>query len=118
MILALLLTWRSVDANEISYVSIINLIATPEKYSNKTVNVVGYAVIEFENIGLYLSENDATRKITQNSLYLDIEDNQMEKCIKGNHKYILVQGVFDPNARGHGSFQAGGIKKIERFEEW
>ena len=79
--------------------SIINLIATPEKYNFKKIRVIGFAIIEFEEQTLYLSENDAKYKIIKNGIWLDFKDAVIEKkSLKmANGRYVIVKGVFDMN---------------------
>lgn len=105
-------------AQETSYVSMISLIATPERYHNKMVSVVGYAVIEFENVGIFLSDNDAKNNISHNSISLLLTDKEIEKYLKLANRYVVVEGVFDADYKGHGSMKSGSIKNIVRLDKW
>jgi hypothetical protein len=51
-------------------VSIIRLIATPEKYHGKFVRVEGYLHNQFENSAIYLSKDDADHLIGKNALWV------------------------------------------------
>ncbi len=51
------------DSSKIQYVSLINLIATPEKYNGKWVRVIGVARFEFEGDALFLSKSDYDYKV-------------------------------------------------------
>ena len=97
--------------------SIINLIATPEKYHNQKVRVIGFAKIEFEGNAIYLSENDAKVRISSNALWLSI-GKDFKKYRPLHNKYVIVEGRFDANAHGHGGLFSGGIKEINRLHEW
>ena len=107
-------------ARSIHDCSIINLIATPEKYHMKKVRLMGYAVIEFENQVLYLSEIDHRNHIYKNGIWLYLEDATTPilgfKGVKG--KYVIITGIFDMNMHGHGALNSGGIRRIERLDDW
>lgn len=102
-------------------VSIIRLIATPEKYHNKKVYIIGWAYIGIENLSVCLSKESLTSK---NCLWLDINHNVNSKFGKlsydekflllesFNNKKIVVRGVFDANDTGHLGGWSGGIKEI------
>jgi hypothetical protein len=46
-------------------VSLVRLMATPEKYDGKAVQVVGFLRLEFEGNGLYLHQEDYEHGITK-----------------------------------------------------
>ncbi len=96
-------------------VSIINLIATPEKYNGKTVLVDGFLNLDFEDNALYLHSEDYERALTVNSIIIKVKDDPELK--KLDKKYVIIQGVFRSLGdlryyRGHGY-----IENIERIAE-
>jgi hypothetical protein len=94
------------------------LIATPEKYEKKQVSIIGYAIIKFEAQGIYLSKSDAEQNINSNGLWILLSEEQLDRYQNLNNKYVLVEGTFDPNIRGHGGMYSGSITNITRFEKW
>ncbi len=79
------------------YVSIINLITTPEKYHNKKVLIEGYAQLDFENNALYLSREDAEYGATKNGILLLYDESEKEKYLghlEYSHAYVFVQGIL------------------------
>ena len=69
-----------VFATEINNVSIVNLIATPEKYDGKLVRIFGFVKLEFEGTGIYLTEADLKNYLGKNGLWLDgIKSDQWDK---------------------------------------
>ncbi len=99
--------------------SLINLVATPERFHGKKVRVIGYAVVEFEQHVLYLSETDADRLISRNGVWLSLDEKAPPGTLKGmNREYAIVVGIFDMNVRGHGAMNSGNIKQIERMDRW
>lgn len=117
-IVLLLAFGQKAISEEALNVSIVSLISSPEKYNNKTVSTIGYASLEFENDGLFISESDAKNGIGLNSLYLVLSEEELKKYLKFDHTYVLVQGTFDAANKGHGSLKSGAIKGIQRFEKW
>lgn len=101
---------------DVVLVSMINLIATPEKYEGKSIRVVGYAVIEKDKC-IFLSEEDARKKITKNAVWIDIGKLQVQYRLL-NRKYVLVEGIFNYKNKGDMSMLSGTIKNISRLEEW
>ena len=105
---------------EIKYVSIIQLIATPEKYRGSYISVIGYVSLEFEGNAIFLSKNDYQYAMTRNGLWLNLEEGkeigEFQKKYSG--KFCLVEGVFSPENHGHLGMWSGAIENIRRFEVW
>lgn len=103
-------------------VSLINLIATPEKYDGKLVRVVGVGNINFESNGLYLSKEDYKKCVTKNAVWLDIDEGKLSTTYanlkQSNGKYILIEGVFDSKKMGHFDRYSGTVENITRYEFW
>ena len=96
-------------------VSLINLVATPEKYDGKIIIVTGFLNLEFEDYALYFHSEDYERALTANSITISVQDDPELK--KLDKKYVVIQGVFRSfgdlrYSRGHGH-----IENIERIAE-
>jgi len=91
----------SIHFSEYKYVSMINLIATPEKYQDKKVMVDGYINIEFEGTALYLHEEDYKNGITKNSISINFLDGFFEKnkinTQDYTQKHVIISGIFKNN---------------------
>ena len=98
-------------------ISLINLIATPEKYHNKWVSVHGYLVFEFEGHAIYLSELDYKHGLGKNSIWVNMEDSIINKPFIDAHsyKYAILRGQFDKDDTGHMGYCSGGLKNITRL---
>ena len=82
-------------SREISYnVSIIRLIASPEKYDGKRVTVRGFLRLVFEGDALYLHREDYERSLVTNSIYVSLSDSQLNAFKKFDRQYVVVSGVF------------------------
>lgn len=105
-------------------VSMVQLIATPEKYHGQLIRVDGYLSVEFEDFALYLTRDDYEHLSGNNAVWVDFTPGILKgpagmtpdenKSLQG--KYVVVEGIFDGNSHGHlGSF-AGAIHKISRLQ--
>ena len=108
------------DRKAIEDTSLITLIANPEKYNNQHVRVIGYLNLEFEGNGLYLHKEDYERAIEKNGLWIDMPRDSLNspdiKRCKLN--YVLIEGTFDSEDKGHKGMWSGSLKDIKRLEVW
>ena len=104
-------------------VSMVQLIATPEKYDGQLITVEGYLSVEFEDFALYLSHDDYDHLNGDNAVWVDFKPGILRgpagvspnenKVWQG--EFVSVEGTFDANSHGHmGSF-AGAIREISRI---
>jgi hypothetical protein len=75
--------------------SLIELIANPERYRGRWVRVIGYAVMEFEGTAIFIHEEDYSRAILRNGLWLDV-DLSGPFAFPGPG-YAIVEARFDPD---------------------
>jgi hypothetical protein len=95
--------------------SLIELIARPELYQGKRVLVAGFANLEFEGNGIYVSREDYDQMLDKNGLWLDVSDS-IARRFAGKPGYVIIEGEFDSHSRGHFGMWSGTIKNISRFE--
>ena len=98
-------------------VSMIQLIATPEKYQGKRVRLLAFLRIEFEGNAVYLHKEDYEQAIFRNGLWIDLP----KGIVSGNgltNQYVLVEGVFDGTQSGHMGLWSGMITDVTRLEPW
>jgi hypothetical protein len=102
------------DQNAVS-VSLVTLIANPDRYEGKVVRVVGFVQLEFEGNAIYLHEEDFRRAISDNGLWLDVPKN-----FRGYQagSYAIVEGIFTSRQRGHMGMFSGEITHVTRLEPW
>ncbi len=107
-------------------ISIINLIATPDRYQGREVSVAGYAIFGLEVNALYLAKSDVDHGMTKNSIclsgayeYFELKrkDNSLslDEIRQMNKSYVLVTGTFDSNNRGHAGMHSGCLTKITKI---
>jgi hypothetical protein len=90
-------------------ISIISLIANPEKYYGKRVTVSGYMSSEFEGTAIYLSRDDFDNRINKNAIFLLIDSDNYRFYHK---EYVTLDGTFT-NGSGHMGLYSGMLKDVE-----
>jgi hypothetical protein len=105
-------------SSNVEVVSLVQLIATPEKYDGKTVLVIGFLRLEFEGNALYLHAEDYQHSITQNSVWVvrnAIINGQGDAL---NMHYVMLGGTFDAEHKGHMGLSSGSLTNIKVAELW
>lgn len=87
-------------------ISVVQLLAQPDRFDGKLIRTIGYASFSFEETALFLTELDAKHKVYTNGLWLDTSKLSSELLHEG---YVLVEGTFDAKDRGHLGSWAGSI---------
>ena len=101
-------------------ISMLRLIVTPEKYHNKTVQIIGYLNLEFEGNAVYFHKEDYENGSSRNGMWVSFSDELIKKkdLKKYSKKYVIIVGKFDMNSRGHMGMFGGSLKNISRLDEW
>jgi hypothetical protein len=97
-------------------VSLIQLIANPGSFDGKRVMLTGYVVLEADNKAVYLHESDAKYGIARNAVWLEVPLGGDSQRVRFHQRYILVEGTFNAQRRGHLGRFSGTIEHIGRFE--
>ncbi len=99
-------------------VSMVQLIATPEKYDGKFVRVIGVGNLEFEGDCISLSKEDLKYGVG-NSIWIELDGTiSYDEAAQYNGEYVIVEGVFDKDDCGHMDMFRGSIKNISRYDLW
>ena len=102
---------------EIADVSLIRLLASPDRYEGKLVRVSGFVRLQFEGNAIYLHQEDFQHHLTSNGLWLgDV------KCVGRGGKdvksgYAIVEGKFTATSRGHMNLWSGELSDVQRCVE-
>jgi hypothetical protein len=107
------------------HISLLQLIATPERFDHKLVSVIGFVRLEFEGNALYLHEDDYKFGITKNGVWLSgVVQSKFSgrRAIPTDREYILVTGYFRAKQHGHmglfsGTLEAESAMPWQRFQE-
>ncbi len=98
-------------------VSIIQLIANPEKFDGKPVLVTGFVHVEFEGTGVYLNKEDYRHGIEKNGPAIGVEQGGKFVISKKKYasKYCSIAGTFRANPNGSSSLWSGSISVQEMW---
>lgn len=99
-------------------VSLMQLMATPERYEGKEVYVVGFMHLEFEGDVLYTYREDWTQNLMSNGIWLDVDSKKYQQTLKLNNNYVVIEGTFTTKLKGHLGMYAGAITNIVRVNRW
>lgn len=122
-IITILITLKSLFAmspqiNETT--SMIQLISNPDKYHNKHIRLVAFLNIEFEGNALYLHQEDYKNDIYSNGIWLSVNEENKTLIKKNdlNKRYVLIEGVFNKENKGHMGMWQGSLEKVTRIISW
>lgn len=99
-------------------VSMVALLASPQKYDGKLIRVIGVLGIQFESNALYLHEEDYEYGITKNSFFVRLTEEQEKNFRALAKKHVIVEGIFSANGPEAREMTSGAIFDISRLEQW
>jgi len=100
-------------------VSLIQLIAHPERFEGKRVRFIGFLRIEFEGNAIYLHRDDFDHGIGKNGLWVSIPDDMTkQQQDEVNMHYVICVGVFTARWQGHMGMFSGEIRNVRRLQLW
>ncbi len=101
-------------------ISLVKLIANPEKYHGKTMQIIGFLNLEFEGNAIYLHKEDFDHSLSDNAIWVDTSGDflKKKKLSDYNRRYVIMQGTFDMNRQGHMGLFGGTINNITRLDVW
>lgn len=103
---------------EFSYgISLIQLMAHPERFDGRTVILMGYLKIRGTDSALFVSRQDLEDGLTFNSVGITNGGNEEFLQKSNDQKAVLVEATFeaDPDAPGLGHATAGQLIKIRNL---
>ena len=102
------------------YVSMIQLIATPDAFDGKFVRIKGFVRIEHEGSSIYLHREDAEHGLYKNGLWLAVSDSATpgSKEAEVKDRYALIEGQVNAKMTGHKGLWSGSVEKVTRMIAW
>src|SRR5271157_445695 len=94
--------------------TLVQLIANPDKFDGKLIRVIGFLRLEFEGNVLYLHREDYENAILGEGIWVDVTPEITKQSKTLNMHYVLLEGTFSSNDRGHMGMWSGTIKRIRR----
>lgn len=90
-------------------VSLISLIANPQKYENHWVITGGYLTLEFEESALYITKDHRDNNLYMDGLWVDLDESLRKKPII-NECYVTVHAIFSSTGHGHFGMWPGELR--------
>ena len=109
-------------------VSLIEVIANPQRFNGQYMRVEGYIHCKFEDYVLYLSKDDGDFLIGKNGVWIEFSPSVVMQPSTGRQRkkrsvtdfdcrYVLVEGIFDMQEHGHLGANSGTLKNVTRILE-
>ncbi len=118
LLLLAALSGAACAAAEIRTVSMIQLLATPEKFHKQKIRVSGFMALAFEGNHLSPNREDYENRLFGNSVWLHLSSEQLQQWESRSRGYFLLEGTYNARSRGHMSAFNGSIEKLTRIEPW
>ena len=95
------------------------LLANPDRYHGKKIRLEGFLHVEFEGNAIYSSKDHADHLITHEAFWVSFDKVAIPfEGIVGpkefHRRWVMIEGTFDKNRRGHLSGWSGEINDIDR----
>ena len=97
-------------------VSIVELIARPERNEARRVMVAGFLHLEFEGDALYLHIDDCKYHISKNAVWVSLSDDLRPLAEKYNNRYVYLVGTFTAKRKGHCGLFSGELARITNID--
>lgn len=96
-------------------VALSPLVMQPARYHRTVMRVSGWCRIEFEGNALYTDQESWGRRNTKKAVWLNLGWPVNDDIRKLDGKYVVVEGLFDANLKGHEGGFAGTIVDIHQI---
>lgn len=120
LLAAVLLASRAMGADVVDKpqaVSLVQLLASPEKYDGKRVTVIAFLRLTLEGNVLFAHKDDYDNFISSDAIWVDPSPEMITDKDELNLKYVRIEGTFRSGQRGR-STGVGGIGDITRYSMW
>ena len=96
-------------------ISMVQLLATPERFDGKRIRVVGYIHFESEANAIYLHKEDQEHRLVKNGVWASFaEGMSFDGC---QDAYVPIEGIYRARNEGRMSAWSGAITRITRCQK-
>ena len=96
----------------------LRILANPESFHGKEIQLIGFLNLTFEGDALYLHREDLAYDILGNSIWVNATKEMYTNIEHLNKQYVIIRGTFDANDHGHMGLHAGALTNITRCAIW
>jgi len=94
--------------------SMVQLLANPEKYDGAHVRVAGYIHLEPESSAIYLHREDEERHLFKNGTWVSLAPGaSFDGC---QDAYVVIEGLYRARNEGQMSRWTGAITRVTRCQ--
>jgi len=99
-------------------VSLVAIIANPEKFAGQSIRTYGVVHFEFEGDSLYLSKQDREYGIYKNAVWIDVSIPGVtyEQLSALNGKFVAIEGRVNATDHGHLGLWSATIERVSRVQ--
>jgi hypothetical protein len=103
-------------SEEPEIVSLVQLLAAPEKVTGRVVRTAGFLFLELEGNALYLHREDFEHMVVPNSvrLALTLQQEEQWRVLSGSH--VALEGRFEARSSGSRDFRSGYLRNIRGMD--
>jgi hypothetical protein len=96
-------------------ISMVQLLANPEKYDGNHIRVAGYIHFESDNSAIYLHKEDVEHHVLKNGLWVSLAEGvSVEAC---QDSYALIEGIYRARNTGHVNLWSGAITHVTKCQK-
>jgi len=95
--------------------SLYDLITQPAEWHGKRVRVIGFAHFEFEGNSLFAHREDCENSLFMNGVWLNPPREGVDSL---TNRYLIVEGRFNAQMRGHMGMWSGSLDSVTRYGVW
>jgi hypothetical protein len=106
------------SAQQPLFVSMLQLLTSPDKFDGKVVSVIGFLTIDHEGDRLFAHQEDAVHVILGSALEIQGTKQMLADREKIDMKYVKVLGTFQASDRRRTPFFSGAIVSVQSCEFW
>lgn len=106
--------FRPSGGNWVQVISLVSLIAHPEKYEGKRVAIKGFFSMEVEDTRIYMSKDFYEYRQAEYAVLVDLDNQKKDMSISMTGKFVRIEGVFRKYDDRDGS--VGFLEDVTRLE--
>jgi hypothetical protein len=90
--------------------SMVQLLANPQKYDGKHIRVVGYIHFEAEDTAIYLHKEDAEHHLLKNGVWVSLAKGASFAACQDS--YAAIDGLYEASNTGRMRLWSGAVKHV------
>jgi hypothetical protein len=97
----------------ITPLSVFDLLLNSEKYTNLTVKVEGFFILEFEHSALYFSKEALENQMSSQAIWINWNNSKVIGFKEYSNKLVTLYCKYKPGKSGHRGLFRGELYDIE-----